>query len=510
MNEYLLMSNRTTVDRYAEEEALKASEHKFRSLIEHSADAIMVVDENSIPVFASDSLYRIMGQTPEEVIGVRTLNYVHPDDRVMLEKHVQNVINNPGKPISIVYRRLKKDGTVIWCDGVAINFLDDPAINGIVVNFRDITERIKAEQALRDSENRFRSLLENSSDVIVVADKDMNIVFISDSVYRLTGFKPEEIIGLKSMHFSHPEEKERIREFINNVKNTPSLPQKIVYRTLKKDGTVIWCERVSTNLLHDPAINGIVSNFRDVTEQYKYEQALEESNEILKKTNMELDRFVYSVSHDLRAPLSSILGVIEFAETETNEDSMLELLGMLKSSVRKLDGFVLDILNYSRNARVQVESEKIDFNELVSDIVRDLRFMNSGNSNVKITIEVSKKAIFYSDKSRIKMIISNLLANALRYHDPEKSNPYVNISIHPKNAGVTISIRDNGIGISKDKHEKVFDMFYRASVMSEGTGIGLYIVKETVEKLNGTIQLTSEPGEGSDFTIYLPTINNNA
>lgn len=501
-------SNQAIVDRFTDEEALKASEHKFRSLIEHSADAIMVVDENSVPVFASDSLYRIMGQTPEEVLGIRTLNYVHPDDKERLEQHVQNVIDNPGKPISIVYRRIKKDGTVIWCDGVAINFLDDPAIRGIVVNFRDITERVKAEQALRDSENRFRSLIENSSDVIVVADKDMNIVFISDSVFRLTGFKPGEIIGLKSMHFSHPEEKDRVREFINNVKNTPGIPQKIVYRTLKKDGSVIWCERVSTNLLHDPAINGIVSNFRDITEQYKYEQALEASNETLKKTNLELDRFVYSVSHDLRAPLSSILGVIEFAETETDEQSMLELLGMLKSSVKKLDGFVLDILNYSRNARVQLECEKIDFNELVSDIVRDLRFMNAGNSNVAITIDVNEKAILYSDKSRIKMVVSNLLANALRYHDPQKPNPFVNILIQPHDTGIIISIQDNGIGISRDNHEKIFDMFYRASVMSEGTGIGLYIVKETVQKLNGTITLKSEPGIGSDFKVYLPAINN--
>ncbi|MBW7914533.1 MAG: PAS domain S-box protein, partial [Taibaiella sp.] len=132
------MSNPGIVDSFTDEEALKASEHKFRSLTEHSADAIMVVDENSVPVFASDSLYRIMGQTPEEVIGVRTLNYVHPEDQERLEQHVQNVIDNPGKPISIVYRRIKKDGTVIWCDGVAINFLDDPAIRGIVVNFRDI------------------------------------------------------------------------------------------------------------------------------------------------------------------------------------------------------------------------------------------------------------------------------------------------------------------------------------------------------------------------------------
>lgn len=502
------MNNQVIRDRNTEEEVLKASEHKFRSLIEHSADAIMVVDENSVPVFASDSLYRIMGQTPEEVIGVRTVQYVHPDDRSLIEKHIQNVLDNPRKPIHIIYRRIKKNGEVIWCEGVAINFLDDPAINGIVVNFRDITERIKAEQALRNSENRFRSLIENSSDVIVVADKDMNIVFISDSVFRLTGFKPDEILGLKSMHFSHPEEKDRVKEFINNVKNTPGIPQKIVYRTMKKDGSVIWCERVSTNLLHDPAINGIVSNFRDITEQYKYEQALEQSNETLKKTNLELDRFVYSVSHDLRAPLSSILGVIEFAETETDEQSMLELLGMLKSSVKKLDGFVLDILNYSRNARVQVESVRIDFNDLVSDIVRDLRFMNAGNSNVAITINVNEKAILYSDKSRIKMVVSNLLANALRYHDQGKPDPYVNISIQPKDAGVIISIKDNGIGISKDKHEKVFDMFYRASVISEGTGIGLYIVKETVEKLNGTITLISEPGLGSDFSIYLPTINN--
>lgn len=500
------MKEQITQDRREEEQALKASEHKFRSLIEHSADAIMVVDENSVPVFASDSLYRIMGQTPEEVIGVRTLNYVHPDDQPLLEKQMQNVINNPGKPLTIIYRRIKKDGTVIWCEGVAINFLDDPAIKGIVVNFRDITERIKAEQALRDSENKLRSLIENSSDVIVVADEHLDIVFISDSVYRLTGYRPEEIIGLKSMHFAHPEDQERVSEFAHNVKNSPGVPQKIVYRTMKKDGSVIWCERVSTNLLHDPAIHGIVSNFRDITEQHKYEQALEESNEVLKKTNMELDRFVYSVSHDLRAPLSSILGVIEFAETETDADGMLELLGMLKASVKKLDGFVVDILNYSRNARVNVACELIKLDELLSAIVDDLKYMNAGNSNVNIHTKIDPAVELHSDKSRIKMIVSNLLANALRYHDPNKPDPYVNIVVKNNDGGVSISIQDNGIGISKDQHEKIFDMFYRASVASEGTGIGLYIVKETVEKLKGRIELTSEPGKGSDFTIFLPTI----
>ena len=106
------------------------------------------------------------------------------------------------------------------------------------------------------------------------------------------------------------------------------------------------------------------------------------------------------------------------------------------------------------------------------------------------------------------MVVSNLLANALRYHDPQKPNPFVNILIQPHDTGIIISIQDNGIGISRDNHEKIFDMFYRASVMSEGTGIGLYIVKETVQKLNGTITLKSEQGIGSDFKVYLPAINN--
>ncbi|HEY9178215.1 MAG TPA: PAS domain-containing protein, partial [Flavipsychrobacter sp.] len=259
------MKEQVTQHDREEEQALKASEHKFRSLIEHSADAIMVVDEHSVPVFASDSLYRIMGYSPEDVLGVCSLKYVHPDDKSLLEQHIQNVINNPGEPISIIYRRIKKDKSVIWCEGIAINFLDDPAINGIVVNFRDITERVRAEQALRHSEKKFRSLIQNSSDVIVVTDEDMNIVYISDSVYRITGYQPDEIIGLKSMHFAHPEDRERLHEFVDTVKNTPGIPQRIVYRTLKKDGSIIWCERVSTNLLDDPAIHGIVSNFRDVT-----------------------------------------------------------------------------------------------------------------------------------------------------------------------------------------------------------------------------------------------------
>lgn len=485
--------------------ALKESEHKFRSLIEHSADAIMVVDENSVPTYASDSLYRIMGYTPEEVIGVRSLKYIHQDDLPLLEKHLERVRANPGKPFTVIYRRIKKDGGIIWCEGVAINFLHDPAIKGVVVNFRDITERVKTERALRNSESKFRSLIENSSDVITVADEDMNIVFVSDSIYRMTGFLPEEILGLKSMLFSDPEEYGKVNAFTQQVLSNPGIPQKLVYKTLKKDGTTIWCERVTTNLLHDPAINGIVTNFRDITEQYKYEQALRESNEILKKTNMELDRFVYSVSHDLRAPLSSMLGVIEFAETETTDPEMLEHLSMLKKSARKLDGFVVDILNYSRNARVDLESEKIDFTALVRDVVNDIRHMNTGNSNVQINIQVDDDAKLYSDKARIKIILSNLVSNAIRYHDPQKAEPFVKICVYRNEGGIDLCVEDNGIGINADKHEKIFDMFYRVSKKSDGTGIGLYIVKETVEKLKGTIRLHSELEKGSEFIIHFPT-----
>jgi signal transduction histidine kinase len=240
-------------------------------------------------------------------------------------------------------------------------------------------------------------------------------------------------------------------------------------------------------------------------EEQLQRQALLQSNEELKKSNKELDSFVYSVSHDLRAPLSSMLGVIGICEMGDPGPFMEKNISLLKTSIKKLDGFIMDILDYSRNARLEVEKQEIHFDDLVTEITNNLKFMGADDQRkVDIRTNVRNGIAFYSDKSRLSIILNNLISNSIRYQNPEAAEPFVEVRVEVSETSASILIRDNGIGIDKENQGKVFNMFYRVSTKSLGSGLGLYIVKEAVEKLNGVIQLESETGKGTHFNIRLP------
>jgi signal transduction histidine kinase len=242
-------------------------------------------------------------------------------------------------------------------------------------------------------------------------------------------------------------------------------------------------------------------------EEQLQKKALLQSNQELKKSNKELDSFVYSVSHDLRAPLSSMLGVVGLCEMGELDPFMTKNVALLKSSIKKLDGFIMDILDYSRNSRQEVDRQEIHFSELLTDISSNLKFMGSDEQRkVDIRTSIRNGIAFYSDKTRISIILNNLISNSIRYQNPEIVNPLVEISVAVSEYAADILVKDNGIGIDTGNQQKVFDMFYRVSSKSIGSGPGLYIVKEAIDKLNGSIELKSESGKGTEFIIRLPNL----
>src|SRR6185437_11776540 len=179
---------------------------------------------------------------------------------------------------------------------------------------------------------------------------------------------------------------------------------------------------------------------------------------------------------------------------------------LIKKNINKLDGFISDILDYSRNARLEINVEEVKFANLLEYIKNNLKYMASSAVKVDIRIKIDECDTFYSDPGRITIIFNNLISNAVRYSNPEAVSPFVDIKVLSCNEKAVITIEDNGIGISKENHAKIFGMFYRISNKSIGSGLGLYIVKETVEKLHGTIQFESEPGKGTKFIITIPNI----
>jgi signal transduction histidine kinase len=232
------------------------------------------------------------------------------------------------------------------------------------------------------------------------------------------------------------------------------------------------------------------------------ENEIMRKNELLSKTNQELDRFVYSASHDLKAPLSSMQGLIDIAQRTDDPEEVKMCLRMMKERVLNLDAFILEIIDYSRNSRLELKKEKFNLMDLVMEVVDSLRYAE-GFENIYLKYNMPRELEIESDRSRLKVVLNNLIGNSLKYHDPAKENPLIEISAVQQNGRLKIEIQDNGVGIATEHTPKVFDMFYRASEKSKGSGLGLYIVKETVEKMNGRISVESQLGSGTKFTVQL-------
>ena len=232
---------------------------------------------------------------------------------------------------------------------------------------------------------------------------------------------------------------------------------------------------------------------------------IERKNSKLRKLNEELDRFVYSASHDLRAPLSSVLGLAEIARLETTIERKDECLRLINSSIKKLDGFINDIIDFSRNQRVELQVENLDIEYEANDVLQELKYLNKGEK-IKISVFSEDHNHFMTDARRLQVILKNLISNAIRYHDLQKENPFIQIEIKYERHKAIISVTDNGIGIESKHLDKIFKMFYRADETSKGSGLGLYIVKETLDKLNGKIEVESKLKKETKFTLTIPSL----
>lgn len=235
-------------------------------------------------------------------------------------------------------------------------------------------------------------------------------------------------------------------------------------------------------------------------ELYKKEEAEREKNDQLVKINEELDRFIYSVSHDLRSPLSSVQGLVALGKISSDEEEMKKCFTLIGERIKAQEFFINEIIDIYRNNRVELKLEKIQLRKLIEEIVEETSF-TPGVDDIRFKIEINDDLEFVSDKIRLKSLMFNLIGNAIKYHDPNKTNKFIKVSATRSEEVVIINIEDNGKGIGEEHLPKIFNMFYRASTDSKGSGLGLYIVKEAVAKLKGTITAESTLGKGTQFTL---------
>jgi PAS domain S-box-containing protein len=233
------------------------------------------------------------------------------------------------------------------------------------------------------------------------------------------------------------------------------------------------------------------------------EEELKATLEELSERNFELDQLMYKTSHDLRSPLSSILGLINLAHLDGNKDNYLVYLNKIEGRVKKLDEFIRSMLNYARVNRTEIFNEQINLREVITSCIHELAYLENFSA-VKTEVSIDHEAIpFKSDALRIKIIISNIISNAYKYYNSTVKS-YLKIKVNITPLSIVMIFRDNGIGIKKEYVDRVFDMFYRATEKSQGSGLGMYIVKQAVDKLKGNISLKSILGKGTTIKIVLP------
>jgi signal transduction histidine kinase len=240
---------------------------------------------------------------------------------------------------------------------------------------------------------------------------------------------------------------------------------------------------------------------KNAYDHYLTKKQLKDKVAELEKTNDELNRFVYSTSHDLRSPLSSVQGIINLAKMEGSVQDPNNYLGMIETCVGRMDSFILKVIEYYKSIRVDDEQAYIDFNTLLNECIDLCRMQNT---KIEFTLQVNQPVEFYGDIFRMSVIMNNLISNAVKYQKPDEPNPQVNLLVEVSDKQALITIKDNGIGILEEHLNNVFKMFFRSNYTVTGLGIGLYIVKEALTRIGGEIIVDSAHGRGTIFKVSVP------
>lgn len=370
----------------------------------------------------------------------------------------------------------------------------------------NVTYLKQAQQQLLSSEQRYRNLVETTSDWIWETNIEGKFTYCSPQVLDILGYTPKEMIGKSVADFTPTVGK---REHWHMFKDIWKAGDNFLLESLEyvhKNGKTVFLQTSGAPIYNSRwELTNYRGIARDVTAQRQAEKLLQKTLHELEDRNFELDSFVYKVSHDLRAPLSSILGLLNLMQMENDLEQMHSFVSMMHDRATKLDGFIRTVLAYSQNLNQEVKPTKIDFECLIAQCFDELQYMPLA-SKMKWHLEKLGEIPFYNDEFRLIIIFKNFLSNAIKYQKTNlpESNLHIRIEITEDNAMITL--QDDGIGIEDAYLPRIFEMFYRATERSDGSGLGLYIVKQALDKIHGKVQIESVFQEGTTIHLLIPNV----
>ncbi len=450
-------------------------------------------------IYANKALAKMFGcSSVEELLALKTIDfYADPShrDALMNSVYENGMISN----LEVFYRR--KDGSTFWGE-VSATLTKDNEDNDIFEGaIRDITHERESKQKVEESERILTSINQNISEGVYRSYSKGGLIYANDAFAKMFGYDSvEEILSVKSLDL-YPRLKDR-KKLTKNVISHGSRSN-IETRFKRKDGSIFWGLN-SAILTKDHEGNDIFDGaVRDISHEKKAAEELNALNEELLERNFELDQLVYKTSHDLRSPLRSVLGLTNLMKLE-NPDQ-IAYFDRIEERILKMDEFIKSMLNYSRANRLDLKNEDVHFPDIIAACVTELEYLDGFSEFNILETYTGNLSEIKVDKLRLSIVFNNIISNSFKYRNPKTKESYLKINISHKKNLLVIVFDDNGIGIDKKYLKKVFDMFFRATEISEGSGLGMYIVKQAIEKLNGTVSINSELHKGTIIKVEIPS-----
>ena len=521
--EQALLDLNADLERHVEQRTrdLRRSEEKLHALLKYSSDLVSVLDEQGVILYKSDSVETLLGHPAADFVGRPFRERVHPDDLPAIEAALAQVRTQPDKPVRVERRIERREGGWITLESIITNRLADPAIHGLVVNSRDVSERKVVEEALRTTRERLRFLISASPAVLFTrkCGGGHDPTWMSENVRDLAGYPPGKFIATPGFWAEQIEPADLPGVMTHLAAAAQEGSQINEYRFRHQNGAVLWLqEGVVMVRGADGRPLEQVGYLIDVTARRLFEESLRDRDAELSRANAELrratrlkDEFLASMSHELRTPLNAILTLSEILQEEAYgpvTPKQAKSLETIHRSGRHLLDLIGDILDLSK-----IESGKLELNleVLAAAAVAEssLSFVREDALRKRIDLKLCDRSpglFLRADSRRLNQILINLLSNAVKF-TPDGGSVRLEIEGDAPDQAVAFHVVDTGIGIASADLTRLFRPFVQLdsslSRRFSGTGLGLSLVSRLVRLHQGSILVESTPGQGSRFTVRL-------
>ncbi|MGF1635562.1 MAG: PAS domain S-box protein, partial [Cyclobacteriaceae bacterium] len=434
---------------------------------------------------------------PEELVGKTDLE-------IFGEKHFtqsaaeEKKIINTGEPLISEYRVEKWKSKTMWGSVTKMPLLGpNHDVIGTFGITRDISDQKEYEEQLKSREEHFRKLFDLAPIGMCIVNLESEVLRFNNAITEILGYSPSEMLGMNLDQITWPDDAAHSIEMFEKLASGKIERYTIEKRYVKKDEMPVYVI-LQVVRLSEANLNDSEKYLCQIVDIHDRKTAEEE----LRIRNNELTNFVYKVSHDLRAPLSSVKGLIQLSIMEKEPAMWKKYTEMIGTRVDRLDSFIKDILSHSRNLYTEINITKVDIASIISFCFSQMTY--HPNYPVIEQIVEADDGEFYSDEQRLNEIMRNLISNAIIYSRKSYDKSFVKVTVEINEKWCTIQVEDNGLGIEDAFKERVFEMFYRANDIVEGSGIGLYIVQQSALKLGGSASLESKVNKGTSFTVRIP------